>query len=499
MGRYGGSSTDSANTNLTVSGSNIQILQAEAGSEQIAVNDLVVLKGVPARLYPVKRTDYAMVANAGLAAVASTTVSGVATGVLTRRRALVDTATGEIFYADCAGASNTITKFSAAGEYIKNKIVSASGVGSSDAQIMFLSDGNILYFWWESGGDSGKGIYFSIVDKQLKTVVAKTLVSSNVTTNPPSFANCTALSGGGFAISWGQAGGLYLTIRSNAGAVVLAETKVSGSPNTNSTGSFSKIVQLSNNNLFIAIAGFGLNAFAIYTPAGAVVVGYTEDGAYGYGAATYPEASVLAGYACMSAGNRITVVSNAGGVQGLDGAGATRIVNDGTYFWLFTSSGASLSVSRLAPAGLSVVTTAITLAATITGDVLQHEAGFTVFDGNAYVLAKESDGTLSVTEKYAGTAGGIQSIKLTDDCVLAVSDGKFQVTKYRNASIIGVAQTAVAAGNAGAMVQVASGILGSAINTLLGRTGKKFDHSTSVVVGAKGAIYNNAVTIQGVA
>lgn len=506
MGRYSDAGSAAASNAAEVSGSNVQLLRATAGVEQIAVGDLLALKGVPARAYPVRRIDYGIVSAAGAAAVASTTALGANSSNLTRQRAIVDQASGDIFFTHGAGlysgnpSGAAITKYGAAGDFIKNQVFASIGVGASDCQTMFLSNGNIIVFWWESGGDNGKGMYFAIVDKLMNSIVAKTLVSSNVTANPSSFAFCTALSGGGFAISWGQAGGLFLTIRSNTGAVVFPETKVQGSPNTYSTGMFSRMVQLSSGNIFIAIAGIGKAAFAIYSPTGAVVVGFTEFGNEGYGAAEYPEVSVMNGCVCMVSGKIAAVISNAGVIQGgVISLAAKRIVNDGTYFWMFDSQSTKLLVYRIPVTGLPAVQTEIPISAAITGDVIQHEIGFSVFDGNSYVLTKEFDGTLSVAEKYTGISGGTQTIKLTDDCILTISDGNFQVTKYRNSSIFGVAQKAIAAGNMGALVQVISGVCGSYVNALPGKSGKKFDHSASPIAGAKGAIYNNAVTFQGIA
>lgn len=497
--------------NLSQIFTNGQVLQAKAGPLAIAQNDVVALGGVPpARLYPVKTSDYAAVSNAGSAAVALTTVSSAATQLETRKRAIVDPATGDIFFADTyltGPVGCQIWKYNSAGVLQRQLILDSTSTGSTNyVQTMFLSNGNILVFWYNVGAPYT--LFFAIVDKNLTVVVAKTTIAS-VSANPPARADCIALSGGGFAIAYALAGGQsYFTIRNNAGAVVYGPTIITGSP-TNSSGNANgphfKLAQLSDGNIFVGIndnAQSDAGRYCIFTTSGDVVRAYTTLTGYGAGGSAYPEIDTLAsGGVCMAIpGLRAFVFNNAGVLQGTPvtmAGSVARVANDGTYFYTFHLS-SGLVVTRYTTSGVTVANTLSTVTG-LQADVLLGQGYWLVFDAtNCNVISIDATGfpSLLATATFSGmlqTIGG-----LGDFCALGVQVGKFQITKYLAASIIGVAQTAVAAGNAGSQVTINEGPGGYITNEIKGTVGKVYDHSSATIVGNKGALYLNSATFKGI-
>lgn len=502
--------------NLSQIFKNGQVLQAKAGPLAIAQNDIVALGGVPpARLYPVKNSNYGAVAAAGDNAVALTTVSPFGQSIDQRKRGIVDPATNDLYIADTYLTYQKgcqIWKYDSAGNLRRSLILDDSTAGTSNVVMtMFLSNGNILVCW--TNISPPYTLYFAIVDKWFNVIVAKTAIA-NASTNPPPNADCIALSGGGFAVVWALAGGQsYFTIRSNSGAVVYPPTVIADSAvnsSGNVIGPVFRMRQLSDGNIFVGIVdknqGSSQVRYCIFTPTGGVVKAYTilTDHGSGY---SYPEIDVLPGAVCMAVpDNKAYVFNNAGTLQGTpqaisQGYAACRICNDGTYFWVFSTSSwvQGLSIRRLATNGVTVQNTLTTLTGLVTGDPFLEQGQFVVFvEGTACVISVNANGipTLLSSSPFPSTGQVIGG--LGDFTAVGLQTGKFQVTKYLSASIIGISQTNVAANNAGALVTVNVGPGAYITNEIKGSPGKAYDHSAAPIVGNKGAIYPNSVVLKGI-
>ena len=505
------SSASGGGTSASQSSGSSQILQAKAGPIAIALNDLVALGGYPLGLYPVQTSDYAAVAAAGSSPVALTTVSSNGTQLETRNRGVADPATGDIFIADTylpGPVGCQIWKYSSAGALQCSRILDSAATGDTNyVQVRFLANGNLLVFWYNLA--TPYTLFFAIVDKKLQVVVAKTAIAS-AATNPQLNADCLPLSGGGFAVVWSHAGvGDYFTIRDNAGAVVYAATLIAGAP-TNSSGNGNgprhKLVELSNGNIFVGINDTSQSdalRYCIFSPTGTVVKAYTTLAGSGSSAIYYPEVSVLPGYVLFAHGGNAYVLNNAGTVQGaaiaLPTGSVTRVLNDGTYFWALQSS-SGLVMKRIPTTGTGIVTNTLAGFGTITGDVFLERGNFVAFDGaNAYVIGVDAAGFPTRLASNAFLASMTQTIGgIGDFCAIGFQVGKFQITKFLNASIIGVAQTAVAAGNTGTLVTISAGAGGYITNEIKGTPGKAYDHSGAPIVGNKGALYLNSATLKGI-
>lgn len=486
-----------------------QVLAAKAGNFAIKKNDLVVLRGSPARVFPAETSDYAAVAAAGSSAVALTTVSSIGTQFETRNRGVVDPATGDIFIADTyltGPVGCQIWKYNSAGTLQRSLILDSATTGNTNyVQIRFLANGNLLVFWCNVA--TPYTLFFAIVDKNLQVVVAKTTIAS-AATNPQLNADCLPLSGGGFAVVWSHAGvGDYFTIRDNAGAVVYAATLIAGAPTNssgNSNGPRHKLAELSNGNIFVGIndtndPSNGLR-YTIFSPTGAIVKAFTTINASGSGA--YPEIAVMPGFVLLSNNANAYVLNNAGTIQGgavaLTSGSTTRVVTDGSYFWVFQSA-SGLVMKRIPTTGTNIITNTLAGFGTITGDVFIERGTFVAFDGaNSYVISVDAAGFPTLLASNVFLASMMQTIgAIGDFCAIGFQVGKFQITKYLSASIFGVSQSDIPAGNEGALVTVIAGIGGYPTNSIKGSVGKAFDHTGASIVGNKGAMYLDSVLLKG--
>lgn len=481
------------------------LLQAKAGSDAIAKQDLVVLGGSPPRLYPVKASDYATAATAGSPVVATTTVSTIGSAFETRQRAIVDAATGDIFFVDTyilGPVGCKIWKYSLTGGLKRSLALDSSTTGTNNyVQTLFLSNGTILVFWYNVG--SPYTLFFAIVDKSLNVIVPKTAIAS-VSANPQSAAHCIALSGGGFALAYAHgAVGSYFTIRDNAGAVIYGPTLIAGAP-TNTSGNANgprfKLAQLSSGNIFVGIHDTSQSdavRYCIFSTTGGVVKAYTVMTGHGKGS-NYPEISVLPGFVCMAIpDNKAYVFNNAGALQGAPIAitNTARISTDGAYFYVFHDR---MVVVRIQTTGAAASYILPGVSSSIVGDVIYERGKFIVSDGATYLVGIDADGTPDVLASVAIDGAGQMIGGLGDFCLLVVQVGKFQITKYINASIFGIAQTDVAAGSDGTLVTVAAGVGGHISNEIKGSAGKTFDHSAAPIVGQKGAMFLNSVALKGI-
>lgn len=507
MGQIIGSGVSSSLAPLQDEG---KLLQAKSGPIAIAKDDLLVLGGVPTQLYPAQTSDYAAVGAAGSSPVALTTVSSFGSSMQTRDRAVVDPATGDIFIADTyltGPVGCQIWKYNSAGVLQRAVILDSASTGSTNyVQIKFLSNGNMVVFWYNVA--TPYSLFFAIVDKNLGVVVAKTTIASTFT-NPQSETHMVALSGGGFAVAYSHAGiGSYFTIRDNAGAVVYAPTLIAGAP-TNSSGNANgpryKLAELSNGNIFVGLndTNDGSNGlrYTIFSPTGTVVKAFTTINGSGTGA--YPEVSVLPGFILFANNANAYVLNNAGTIQGaavsLPTGSTTRVSNDGTYFWAFQSS-SGLLCKRIPTTGTGVVTNTLTGFGTIAADIIFERGDFIAYDGtNAYVVRMDAEGVPAAIATATFPASLVQLIGgIGDFCLLGFQVGKFQITKFMSSSVFGISQADIAAGNAGTIVPVNVGPGGYATNQMRGTVGKSFDHSAATIVGNKGSMYLNSIALKGI-
>ncbi|MGO4379753.1 hypothetical protein [Pseudoduganella sp. RAF53_2] len=506
--------------NLSQIFKNGQALQAKAGPLAINQNDVVALGGYPFGLYPVQVGDYAAVAAAGSSAVALTTYSSFGRNTsYQRNRAVLDPTDGSLFIADTYLTGPTgcqIWKYSYSGALIAATILDSTSTGTqNDVQMGYLSNGNIIVFWANIA--TPYTLYFAIVDKALNVIVAKTAIASTGT-NPQNSPHMLPLSGGGFAVVYCNSGdGSYFTIRDSAGNIVKAPVKMAGmtAPTSgNGNGPRFKMAQLSNGNIVVAsIDTFVVNQlqYMIYDTAGNVIVAYTAL-VSGSGNSTannsVPEISVLPGYFCIaSAGGKGYVFSNANAQQGAaialnnasNGYGSV-LINDGQYFWFgtYVSSPAAFWLTRISTAG-AVVATATPAAETVIDMFFDRGGALVMCSGtNAYVFTLNANGvpTLVTSSAFSMTQQAIGNVG--DFCVIGLQQGKFNVVKYLSASIFGIAQTAVAAGNAGALVTVNEGPGGYITNEIRGSVGKSYDHSSASPPGNKGVLFINSTTLKGI-
>jgi hypothetical protein len=495
---------------------NGQTLQAPAGPLAINQNDLVVLAGSPPQLYSAQVLDYVAAVTAGAAVVASTTYSSNGAGsAVHRNQVAVNPADGSIFILDSYQATlagQTVWRYSQSGALVGSVVLDSNASSLTSSQIVQLAGGNFACFW----AYANAGLYYAIIDANLNIIVPKTFIAT-VGSNPGPVPFLLALVGGGFAITYtvaGSPGGLYLVIYRADGSQVSGPTSIPGMAPQNSAsnaGIGTRMAQLSNGNIAIAIldGGTKIMGYVIYSVVGAAVVAYTAlTGATASQGSGYPEISVLPnGYFCVSVGtgNPTTVaayvMNNAGQLQGapftlVGGNQQGRLINDGTNFWLFYYTGSSTACVKIPVTGTNMVST--TLPVTGLQDAIYERGMFIVTNGSlASVFAVTQMGTL-VLIGTAAFASTVQSkAGIGDFCIIGLTGGKFNITKYLSATIFGLASTAVAAGNAGQLVQFNPGPGSYPSNPLSGSPAKAFDHSAAVVIGNKGTLFNNAVALKG--
>jgi len=489
---------------------NGQTLQAPAGPLAINQNDLVALGGSPVQLYSVNAADYAAVASAGSTPVAMTTYSSYGcnnTGV--RNQIVVNAADGSIFIADAylSGSGGLeVWKYSLAGAALANVIIDVTANATTAPQIVQLANQNFAVMWVNTNN-----VYFAILDQYLNIVVAKTLIGATGV-NPGPNPYLLALSGGGFAVTYtipGAPGGVYLAILTNAGAVTYGPQAIPGTASQNSgtsLGAAARTAQLSNGNIAVAILDSNTHilGFAIYTVAGALAVAYTAlSGATAGSVAGYPEISVLNGVFCVSTGVNVNaataaayVLSNGGVVQGapFTFAGAnfsSRLINDGVNFWFQYGT----TMVKVPVNGAGYVSTALTAG----GEMFFERGLIVVATGSAAnVYSIGASGNVWLVSSAALTSGSQVKAGIGDFCAIGMNTGKFNITKYLNASVLGLAQNAVAAGNAGTMVSINEGPGGYICNAILGTPGKAYNHSTAPIVGNQGTMFNSSVTMKGI-
>ncbi len=491
---------------------NATTLQGKAGSLAINSGDLLSLNS-NAQLFSAKTSDFAAVANIGAAAIANTTV--VAQGITGSKRKMiwVNPADSTIYVATSYLSGDFGTKlfrYSPSGVLLQSIILDTTSDTLASPIIAQLSNGNLLVtFIYSTGFIFG----FAIVDLNLNIVKTSTSISGTAQT---AYYDVIALSGGGFAVCFiGTGGNPYLTIFNNAGTSTFAVTVITGAP---SSGVIPKLAQLSNGNIVAGICSqtaAKFVAYYIFSTAGASVVAYTvlsSTGSASISSQTQMDFAVISGFFCFGAfdglNNRAFVVSNAGALQGAgySKAGTTtalRVLTDGSNFWMCHCGTAGyvtyVPVTGTNYVDYSVATTSNNMDAAIENNFII----FNVATTNVYIYPITAAGILGAPLSFAplNSNGGFVAL-MGDNAILLAASGSgtttYVVQKYLNASIVGVSQVTLAAGNANTLLQYAMGPGGYPINSILGSVGKTFDHTASNIVANKGVLLGAAVSLRGI-
>lgn len=490
---------------------NGQLLQMPAGKLAINRNDLVALADIAQALYPVKSTAYGAIGTHGTTAVALTTYTS--NGSAWKWKSAVDPSNGDFFIVDSYLATQygiSLWRYSASGQFLGTTVVDATNA-SFLAQITWLSNGNLLVMWYGQAS-----VKFAIYDKFLNLVVGPTTAGA-AGANPSANAHVVALSGGGFALAWTYAAvGCYYMVFSNTGAVVKAATAIAGlgtASSGNQNGPYFKLAQLSNNNIAIvsndSATGSNSLQFLIIDTSGNIVVGLSALTSSAPNAVNAtPETAVVTGYFCIAATcGKGYVISNAGVVQGtgffpsVSTSQRLVLVTDGTYFYSLRNTGTNLIIDRLSTAGGWSAFTTNTTYNPVDAFFDSSTGALIVLDGT--VCAEFTLNATTGFPTYFSQANfAISNVgfcvvgNLGDLCALGLQAGKFHVTKYLTARVLGIAQTAVTAGSAGTAVNVNPGPGSYVINpiTWSAQFAVAFDHSG---LGNKGVLYSNSIVLKG--
>lgn len=503
---------------------NGQTLQAQAGPLAIAAGDLTLMAASLKQAFAAKVSDYAAVGAQGNAVVATTSFGYIKSSYLNWRKAvLINAADGAIFAAGAYsngtyGEGLNVTKYSTLGVLIAQVTLDVTASQTTAATIVQLSNGNLAVTW-------GIGVlhYFAILDQNLNVIVAKTSTGIIGGGNNSYLPDTLALSGGGFIVSGqlGNSDNTSFVIYSNAGAVTKALTSITNSPAAGS-GVYSKLVQLANGNIVIALSaltGAKFLGFAIYDPTGTVKVAYTAVNTTASTFAQPPDISVIGNIFCLCWNDDTNatayVYSNAAGTTAVLQGGAysvanaspvnvsLKMLNDGVGFWFIYSvvTTSKAAIAYIPVTGTNFVTTTTTAAYAGSATSMAVDACFdhgllitaTVGANGVNVFSPDSTShsagpIVSFTYSLRSAIG--QLIASNDFSILEASQYQLCVQKYLSTFILGIAQQAVAAGNAGTLFPINSGPGSYPTNHIAGSPGVTFTGPSG-----RGAIYPDAVTI----
>ncbi len=493
-------------------------LSGKAGSLAINANDLLLLNQ-QGQLYSANVSDYAAVGNSGVAIIAATTVNAASVAISARKEVFINPLDASIFIVAPSSGGLSIYKYSSAGTLLESLLIDISSTGN--VIVSQLSNGNLVIGW---GADTGS-LVFTITDVNLSIIVTKvTVVAASLLGQA---FDLIPLSGGGFAISYGLSTGVYSAIYTNAGGVTYAPTLIAGTP---TAGMAVKMAQLSNGNIAIAInSSVASNAIghAIMSVTGTSVLAYTALSATTGTAYFYPEIQIVNGFYCVAGWAGATaatcvayVLNNAGVLQGapysIAASGITlsslyKLLSDGTNFEFLCRSGTSQAIAFIPITGTGYVTTTLAALAGAPIDAFFDNRGFLVYsEGSAtWVLEVLASGVVMLLYSLTAMTGlgtfNYITVKPTGDfslliLILDATAGAtiFGVQKYMNTAIVGVAQSTIAAGNAGTNVSYSMGPGGYPCNQVLGTVGKGFDHSATNIVGNKGTMLGGGISLKGI-
>ena len=484
-------------------GPNPRNLQAAVGASTISANDLVVINS-HGQLASVQVSNYAASANAGSTPLPLTTLSPTngLIGGLTGKEITVSP-TGDVYaiYPNLASDCGVeLVKLNAAGTQKSSFTLDGSSLTQPQSpQVQLLADGNILATWFSNS----TGLNFAILDSSLNELAGPTQIAAAAAVGTALY-DTIPLSGGGFAVAFPTSAGLSLGIYGNLGNVVSAVAAVSGAP----AASAVRLAQISNGNIAMAITSAAASKVfgqAIYSATGALVLAYTVLNS-GTSTSGYPTIVSISGfYACAfnaSSPCECFVFNNAGVVQGgaYSGSGASKLLTDGSII-LFAITG--VGVVLIPTTGTGYVVNSIT---SLTTSVVL-DRGFLVYIAGSSLISyiyNLTTGALSKPTTTSASSNG--TVVAAGDFCLAVYQVGNPITvvvqKYIDASVFGVAQATVAAGNAGALLLVnhggGFGKNGFTTNPIGGTVGLSFDHSGANVVGNKGTMFPNSAALEGI-
>jgi hypothetical protein len=485
-------------------------LTAKAGSDAINANDVLAIANNA--LWPCANTDFACVANQGAATLASTTVSANAVSTILRNAIAYQPSDGSTFVVQSFNSTADgcrVSKYLSSGALFGTLVLDNNSTALTVApQIAQLSNGNYVAVW----GVTSSNIFYAIFDQYLNQVVGKTAID----TLDANF-HLIALSAGGFAVAYSK-NNPFIAVYANDGSVVK-----SGAALTNAAIFGASVLvtaaQITNGNIAIAIGtstAAKLLGYAIVTAAGANVLQCTmiDSGGSSVNNGVYARALSGGGFviAAVLQGRQGAYVYNAAGA--LQGGGYTdtqsvtngigKLLTDGVnaYFVYTNTAGNTATIAFIPPNGTGFVVSTIGVAA---GFVNQFDA---IFDrgnivmaggGAAYVMTPVASGAIPYSQTFSVTAGSATGIKATGDFgFMGLFAGTLAGYKYANASICGISQQSLAAGNAGTVIPFTMGPGGYPANPLTGTVGKAFDHSASNIVANKGVLLSNGASLKGI-
>jgi len=415
-----------------------------------------------------------------------------------------------------------INKYSPTGTLIGT--VSLSTVDTLySPQLEFLPNGNIVAVW----AAAGQKLNHAIVDPDLKVVKAAATIGNGPYGLIFGFA---ILAGGGYAVCYDDCvtntQQKFATFDNTGNAVVAPMTVFNKGT---AGGCYTLMRQLSNGNLVIGISHPAANpgqAYAVITPAGAIVKALTTQEAYAQQG--WIELDVMGDYFCFAmrnAGTGLTVITcnNAGVVQNTTQlnasagfSGYVKVLNDGAKFIVLYHNASALKRTDVPATGGTIATVTfassnaiynLSFDAFLDDDLLVVVSQSSAASANQYSVWR-SDGTSvrapTTFGTGAGTTGGhcLGAIKGELFSFIAAwnnvnaGEQRMQSVKWADSAIIGVTAAAAAKGS---LVSIAPNAGAYTITTIkLNASPFAFDHTATNIPGNKGSMMSNGVILKGI-
>lgn len=514
--------------------------------EAIARKDALYLAGLTGKARKIGSANFAKVGNVDYGTDQTSTATGrviaqtqllgiTAGGGYVRKACLIDAEKNILTFDvnNTAAQGGRLLKFNGLGEIIGSVGVDTSGTLAYSHTIKQLSNGNIAVFWVVS-----LTLKYAVYTADFVEVKAPTSVE--LLHAAFGFA-AVALSGGGFSViyHYNDAGtklDTKMVTYDNTGTVTTAATTVWTRTGTNGDQHITA-VQLSSGNIAIAqnstntVSSIGLY-YGVFTSAAVQVKVFTLIDATSIASFAEIESSGD-GYFCIARPDgtemRASVFNDAGTQQGADytlttsggtanqGA-ANKLVYGNSNFWLICHRNTDIKcvLVKIPTTGTGYTVTDITLSTTqYNCDVIdafyanEHivaiasKAASTlnslfVINANSGLLVSTSNtafGTVSTGGGYhrlvdAGDGAFVCLYGLTGTVGIYLCAGK-----YMRTSVIGAA---AAAANSGSTVAIHTLAGAYQINTINGTPAVGFDHTTNTLVGNKGALMSNSLTLRGI-
>ncbi len=521
--------TQTAITATIVQGGNV--LAAPVSRFGVNLNDLAIFT-TKGQVFSAQTTSFlgGNFGNRGSAIVPATTLSAVTlafSGPEPFNSSWVDAATAVPYFLAYSGsgtaASVSVYKSDPV-QGIQSKVIAASSIQPrGSANLVPLSNGNLAAAW----SDTGAVFKLSIFDKNLNVLFGP-LTPSTFSPGSGNLENvhAVALSGGGMAIAhaFNIAGAVRFGIYSNSGASVLADAVIPGILAGNIFPDV-RVAQLANGNVVVAAsqttAGQPCVMFAIFSPTGAIVKAWGAGIANVSGSGiTPPEISVVPdGFALLGQNTPTQMFArtfdNSGNPFGLQqviaSGGTPRLINDGVHHWVIAADAAGSTATtqfiRLANIGdaSAILSTASGNISAQAVDIFYERDRFICAapaPSTVFVFDINPDSSVSLAFSFTFSSGQLPRIRPVGDfavskCSVSGPGPQFQVLRYLDIAILGVAKQAVAPGNAGQVINMAVGPAAMTINPLIGAPSVTFDNSGGVIGGNRGVLLQNSIAMKG--